>query len=982
MHRRVDRYLAREIVPPFLVAILAFLVFIGLELVISLSDTVFARGAGAAELLRLVVYKLPTLFTYAIPAAALLATFLALGRLAADRELLAFQALGYSLRRLILPFLLFGALASGVAFSLSEFAVPPAEAAYRQEFLALVYRGAVPQVQQAVFFRGLYGETYYVERSEGDRLRGILVYDLTGRIYPVEGRFPTVITAQEGTFQGGTLELLGGRVMRFAPEGTLAELVRFERLTVEVEEDLRRAVLGGKTPAEMSLRELGTRIDLLRRSGLDPRSFVIEYHAKIAVSAASFVFVLFGAPLGALLGRRGRAAGAIAGFLLAAAAQGTFVWTRTLAQRGLIPPYLGAWAPHLAFGFLGLLLFLVADRLRLRGALPFLFLLALGAPTVDAAPPFRSLRAEELVLTGDGGALTGRGVRAEFGDYTLVAEVLRAHEGKTGWEVEAEGAVLLGEDAELRAEFLSATLGPEGELGEVAARGFAGSSAFQGPEGRETILFSGDEGRAEFEAGKLVRVEAKGVRFTTCPCLEGAPYAVEAGEFVLVPERWLLARSITVRSFGISVGWLPFYVARLGEEAFPLFPEIGWTGTELFLRWAIPWSLGEGLVGAVGVTLYPSRGRIDPSLRAAWDGGSLALTPSSLALRLAGELGEATWAGTLSLTPAAQQADLRGRVGAWNWALAWGQTERGGIKYERRPEVSVGRTERGWLGGDLTFRLSGGLFREGEVEAWRLALSLSWSGGVKAGPLTLSLPWSLSFAGYGSEERVAVGGSPGVSWGPLTLTYQGRIGLGRSPFGFDADPPQSQVSVGITAKVSGWQQRLSWGWDLAAGGPLPLGWTVSGPGFSSEVSFTLPLAATRARWSLVFRQGPARLLLDGGLREGRWDDLLFRGAWSEEAFDLFAALRAGIGPVSLVRLALSGEWRLGAEWALAGSLEHDFRAGRLIQLEGKVVRTFAGCLRVGLSAGLSGLRLTLEVPAFPQAKVRFAPQDEGLRLGN
>lgn len=129
-------------------------------------------GAGAAELLRLVVYKLPTLFTYAIPAAALLATFLALGRLAADRELLAFQALGYSLRRLILPFLLFGALASGVAFSLSEFAVPPAEAAYRQEFLALVYRGAVPQVQQAVFFRGLYGETYYVERSEGDRLRG------------------------------------------------------------------------------------------------------------------------------------------------------------------------------------------------------------------------------------------------------------------------------------------------------------------------------------------------------------------------------------------------------------------------------------------------------------------------------------------------------------------------------------------------------------------------------------------------------------------------------------------------------------------------------------------------------------------------------------------------------------------------------------------------------------------------------------------
>ncbi|MCX7750084.1 MAG: LptF/LptG family permease [Candidatus Bipolaricaulota bacterium] len=983
MHRRVDRYLAREIVPPFLVAILAFLVFIGLELVISLSDTVFAPGAGAAELLRLVLYKLPTLFTYAIPAAALLATFLALGRLAADRELLAFQALGYSLRRLIAPFLLFGALASGASFALSEYAVPPAEAAYRREFLALVYRGAVPQVQQAVFFRGLYGETYYVERSEGDRLRGILVYDLTGRIYPVEGRFPTVITAQEGRFQGGTLELLGGRVMRFSPEGTLAELVRFERLTVEVEEDLRRAVLGGKTPAEMSLRELGARIELLRKSGLDPRSFSIEYHAKIAVSVASFVFVLFGAPLGALLGRRGRAAGAIAGFLLAAAAQGTFVWTRTLAQRGLIPAYLGAWIPHLGFGLLGLLLFLVADRLRLRGVLPFLFLLVLGAPGGDAAPPpFTALRAEELVLTEEGRAIEARGARAEFGDYALRADLLRAREGEPGWEVEAEGAVLSGKDGELRAGFLSALLGPEGELAAVSARGFTGSSAFRGPEKEETILFSGEEGRAEFAAGKLVRVEARGVRFTTCPCLEDSPYAVEAGEFVLVPEKWLLARSITVRSFGVPVGWLPLYVARLGEEAFPLFPEVGWTGTELFLRWAIPWAVGERVVGAVGVTVYPARGRLDPSLRAAWEGGSLALTPSSLALRVAGELGAVTWSGSLSLTPTAQGAVLRGRVGDWDWAVAWGQTERGGSKFERRPEVSLGRTERGWLGGDLDFRLSGGLFREGEVEAWRLALSLAWSGRWTIGPLQLTLPWSLAFARYGSEERIAAGGNPSLSWGPLSLTYGGRAVLGRSPFGFDAEPPQSQVTVGITAKVRGWQERLSWGWDLAAGGPLPLRWAVSGPGFSSDLSFTLPLAVTRARWSLALQRGPGKLTLDGGLRDGKWEDTVLRGTWNGETLDAFLALRVGMAPVQLLRLAGSGEWRLSPEWALAASWEHDLRAGRLVQLEGKLVRTFAGCLRLGVSLGLSGLRLSLEVPAFPQAKLRFAPQDEGLRIGD
>lgn len=975
----MDRYLVREIVPPFLVAILAFLVFIGLELAISLSDTVFARGAGAAELLRLVLFKLPTLFTYAIPAAALLATFLALGRLAADRELLAFQAVGYSLRRLTVPFLAFGAVASAVSFSLSEFAVPPAEAAYRRELLTLLYRGAVPQVQQAVFFRGLHGEMYYVQRSQGDKLEGILVYDLTGRIYPVEGRFPTVITAQEGRFQGGTLELAAGRVLRFAPDGSLTELVRFERLTVEVEEDLRRAVLGGKTAAEMSLRELGERIALLRRSGLDPRSLEVEYHSKIAVSVAALVFVLFGAPLGLLLGRRGRAAGAIAGFLLAGAAQGMFVWARTLSQRGIIPAAWGAWLPHLGFGLLGLTLLLLADRLRLRGFVPFLFLLLVTNATAAAVPPFSSLRADELIVAEGARALDARGVRAEFGEYVLEAHTLRAREGTDGWAIEAEGALLTTPDGELRASRLSAELSSRGELSAVRAHGFRGASSFRGPEKEETLLFSGERGEAQFAAGKLARVEAENVRFTTCPCFVDAPYAVEASRFVLVPEKWLYARSITVTSFGIPVGWLPLYVARLGEEGFPLFPEIGWSGGDLFLRWAIPWTFGEGVVGAVGVTWYPRAGRADPSLRVMWENGSLTATAAALRLRVAGE----GWAGTLHLTPTAQEADVGGTWHGWGWAARWGRAGKGDETYERIPEIAIARTEKGWLGGDLSLRFSGGVFREREVVGWRLALSLSWSGRWQLGGVTLSVPWHATFAQYQAEERATGSLNPTVSWGPFSLSYLGRVGIGRSPFQFDTEAPQSQISVGFSARGAGWEERVTWGWDLASGAPLPLRWSLTGGGFSSDVSFTFPLAVARARWSLAVRRGPGRVVVEGGLAgPGRgWDDTVARASWSDGSVSMFAAARVGMVPLALGRLAAGAQWEINPDWSVSGALEYDFRTGRLVQLEGTVVRSIAGCLRLGLAAHLGGIRFSLEVPAFAQAKIRFAPLDEGLRLG-
>jgi len=51
-----------------------------------------------------------------------------------------------------------------------------------------------------------------------------------------------------------------------------------------------------------------------------------------------------------------------------------------------------------------------------------------------------------------------------------------------------------------------------------------------------------------------------------------------------------------------------------------------------------------------------------------------------------------------------------------------------------------------------------------------------------------------------------------------------------------------------------------------------------------------------------------------------------------------------------------------------------------VQLELSVFHVFSGCLRVGLSLYLTGFRLSLDVPAFPEAKVQFAPIDEGLRL--
>jgi lipopolysaccharide export system permease protein len=84
--------------------------------------------------------------------------------------------------------------------------------------------------------------------------------------------------------------------------------------------------------------------------------FLVEIHKKFSIPVACMVFVLLGAPLGAVIRRRGLA--------VSAAVSLAFFWVywvfliggEELADRGYVGPALAMWAPNLLFGLLGLLL--------------------------------------------------------------------------------------------------------------------------------------------------------------------------------------------------------------------------------------------------------------------------------------------------------------------------------------------------------------------------------------------------------------------------------------------------------------------------------------------------------------------------------------------------------------------------------------------------------------------------------------------------
>ena len=107
MPRIIDRYVIREILPPFLLALLVFTFILIIPFIIDLAEAMIAKGVPAGTILQLMVTLLPQALALTIPMALLLGLLVGLGRLSADREFVVMLACGISPYRLLRPVLVF-----------------------------------------------------------------------------------------------------------------------------------------------------------------------------------------------------------------------------------------------------------------------------------------------------------------------------------------------------------------------------------------------------------------------------------------------------------------------------------------------------------------------------------------------------------------------------------------------------------------------------------------------------------------------------------------------------------------------------------------------------------------------------------------------------------------------------------------------------------------------------------------------------------
>ena len=362
--RTFYRYVAWEIATPTAFALLGLTAVVLTRDFMGLSELVINRGIATLEVLKIALFEAVPLAAQMFPFSVLIGCLVALGRLGADREVLALESLGVTAAALVWPVTAFAALMTAASFFFSVVAAPWAsrELDASLDRISRAMPWANVRAGQVNEFGGWQLEAREVS-ARGDELRDVLLWmpRLAETVFAREGQMTTDESgAIEITLRDGSALLKtdsGPRQVRFDQLRTT--LPESDQPVVREEEDRLQS---------LSLEELDARARAFTPSDVDhlPRA-ELTLLRRYALPAATLVFGFLAAPLFFQRANFSRAGGGVMGLLCTIFYYGLVQLGEGLLQGGKIGPVTAVWMPNAVLGLLALGLVVRARGERVLG---------------------------------------------------------------------------------------------------------------------------------------------------------------------------------------------------------------------------------------------------------------------------------------------------------------------------------------------------------------------------------------------------------------------------------------------------------------------------------------------------------------------------------------------------------------------------------------------------------------------------------------
>ncbi|NEP00308.1 MAG: YjgP/YjgQ family permease [Symploca sp. SIO2E9] len=369
----MDRYIATELIPPFLFGVGAFSsVLIAVDTLFELVRRVVESGLVVGVAVQVLLLKLPQLLSYAFPMSTLLAALMSYSRLSSDSEFIALRSCGVSIYRLVMPAVVLSLFVSGMTFFINEWVAPAAN--YQAKITLRKALGKEkPNFRTDNIFYPEYEKVklpngnkikrlkrlFYAEQFDGQRMKGLTILDWS------QQSLEQIVTSESALWNPteNTWDFFNGTIYLVSPDASYRNIVRFENQQLQ----LPRAPLDfAKDKRDYNERNIAQSLKYMQvlQAGADDKKLLklkVRIQQKMSFPFVCLVFGLVGASLGTSPRRTGKATSfgisvvVIFGYYLLG-----FI-TGALGQVGVLSPFIAAWLPNfLGLGAGGLLLWRAA----------------------------------------------------------------------------------------------------------------------------------------------------------------------------------------------------------------------------------------------------------------------------------------------------------------------------------------------------------------------------------------------------------------------------------------------------------------------------------------------------------------------------------------------------------------------------------------------------------------------------------------------
>lgn len=355
----IDRYLAGQLVPPFLFSVGLVASFgVAIGYLSDLGNKIVEKNLPLEQALEILLLKVPEFLAYALPIAVLLSALLTFGRLGGDSELVALRACGAGLFRLAVPVVCLSLVATGLTYGVGEWIVPAAN--YRATAILVdSIQEEHPFWQNRDIFYPEFEEVktpqgkterrlkrlIYAERFDGKTMEELTVLQWSG------SRLNKIIISDQAAWnpQRRGWDFFEGAVYPLKKDASYQESEPFQARLVELPKSAFDFALQGRDPYEMNIQEARAYMDILRLIGDRKKLnfFQVRTEQKAAFPFVCVVFGLVGMAVGARPQRLSRATGfGLSVFIVFAYYLVGFA-AGSLGMAELLSPALAAWAPNL-----------------------------------------------------------------------------------------------------------------------------------------------------------------------------------------------------------------------------------------------------------------------------------------------------------------------------------------------------------------------------------------------------------------------------------------------------------------------------------------------------------------------------------------------------------------------------------------------------------------------------------------------------------